>query len=70
MELFRLSFVFLRDYFGSASLSFGSIILNGLNVSIQSREADRLAANELGFLTAFGVGVFLSINGGTIAGLI
>jgi hypothetical protein len=37
---------------------------------MQSRDADRYAAKELGFLTTFGDVGFLRINGGTIAGLI
>jgi hypothetical protein len=63
--------VLLPDYLDFASLSLGRIILNGLNVSMQSLEADRDAAKEFGFLTRYyyTVGVF-SISGGTMAGRI
>jgi len=44
--------------------------LKGLNVSIQSRDADLLAAKELGFLITLGEVAFFRIKGGTIAGLI
>ena len=58
----------LRDCFDLASLSLFRIILNGLNVSMQSLDADLDAAKEFGFLTlCYTVGVF-KINGGTMAG--
>jgi len=41
--------VFSRDYLAFASLSFDRIILKGLNVSMQSLDADLVAANEFGF---------------------
>ena len=66
------SFSSLRDRFGLANLSLERIILKGLNVSMQSLDAERWAANELGFLIRYWTlfdGV-LRIRGGTMAGLI